>query len=259
MPAASALDAVLVANDQPDGALRLLVLLVQIGFVAAALLLTTWITRLLWREHLLRTVARQFPQEARDILAAGRRVPLMRRIPAPKDPYARTHRVVVAPLGDGRPGEAFWGPGPAEGEAMIGRDGSRTDALVRLTDGVNLLVVCLGRVGSTFEGHTVLPAAQRVVKARSHYTPPHQQALGPVDTLETAAGTGWRTTCTWSTGRALTDTHVDHDGWAFIIGVLSTSWHARAVDVYDSILSTWRWLPHTDDPWPAPEADARPL
>ena len=38
------------------------------------------------------------------------------------------------------------------------------------------------------------------------------------------------------------DTHVDHGGWAFVVGVLSYSWHARAVEAHDAILSTWKWI-----------------
>ena len=40
----------------------------------------------------------------------------------------------------------------------------------------------------------------------------------------------------------LTDTHVDRDGWAFVVGVLSADWHARSVEVLDRILGTWRWI-----------------
>ena len=55
---------------------------------------------------------------------------------------------------------------------------------------------------------------------------------------------------TFASGKALTDTHLDHDGWAFIIGVLSSSHHARAVEVLDAILATWKWLPDRGAPPP---------
>ena len=224
-------------------------LLVQLGVGAAVLLATTWLGRVLWREKMLRHLGRQFPDLTPQFRATVRRAPLLRAPKAPADPYARTHHVVVDALGDGRPGESFWAPGPSTAMGGLGPDGSRTDATVPLSAGVTMLVVCLGRVGTRTGDFEVLPAAERVHFARSRYTA--QVALGPVDQVPSAAGTGWRTTCQWPTGRALTDTHLDVDGWAFIIGVISTSWHARAVDALDAILTTWRWIP---DLPAAPEA-----
>lgn len=230
-----------------DPALAFANVFVQLGIIAAVALGLIWLGRRWYRWRLLRLVARQFPENAGEIRAAGHAVPLMRRPPkAPADPYARTHRVVVAPLGDGRPGESFWAPGPSKTSGSLGPDGSRTDATVTLSEGTHMLVVCLGRVGSRWRDHEVEPAAQRVEVARAAYVEP-RSALGPVDRVPTAAGTGWRTTCIYRNGRALTDTHIDHDGWAFIVGVLSVSWHARAVEALDGILATWRWIPDDVD------------
>lgn len=227
---------------QGDVVIRFLSLLVDLGIAAGLLLLSIWLGRVMWREDLIRRLAKEHPEEVRVSKKAMRSVPLLRTLPVPADPYALTHRVVVAPVGDGRPGEAFWAPGPHRAPGPLAADGSRTDATVVLAEGVHLLVVCFGRIGSTWGGRTVERAAERVEGARAGYTPA-QTALGPVDRLETAAGTGWRTTYTFGVGQALTDTHVDHAGWAFAIGVLSQSWHARAVDAADRILATWRWIP----------------
>ena len=224
-----------------DPTLGIAELLVQLGVGAAVLLATIWLGRVLWREKMLRHLGRQFPDLSPQFRQSVRRAPLLRAPKAPADPYARTHHVVVDALGDGRPGESFWAPGPSTGMGELGPDGSRTDATVKLTAGVTMLVVCLGRIGTRTDGFEVLRAAERVHVARSRYTA--QVALGPVDQVPTAAGTGWRTTCQWTTGRALTDTHIDVEDWAFIIGVLSTSWHARAVEALDAILTTWRWIP----------------
>jgi len=230
-------------------------LLGELALLAVLVVGVLMVGRLLVRERLVRTVARQFPEQADEIRRAARSVPLLRAIPAPADPYARTHRIVVAPLGDGRPGEAFWAPGPAEGQGDLGPDGSRTDVRVRLAEGVQMLVVCLGRVGTPSDGpgDPIEPAAERARIVHAAYRPP-QQALGPVDPVPTAAGPGWRTTSTFGGTRFLTDTHIDHDGWAFVVGVLSTARHARSVEALDGILSTWRWIP--DAQWPPGEETA---
>lgn len=222
---------------------RVLVLLVEIGISAAWVLGSIWLSRVLWREHMLRRVARTVPPEQRAALRrAARRTPLLRRRPVPVDPYALTVPVTVAPEG-GRPGWVVMAPGPARppGESDAGH--GRMDATIPLERGTYMLVYRAGRVGSVLDGHEVLPAQARVELAREHTEQP-RRVLGPVDRVELPFGVGWRTTSVFEhTGKGLTDTHVDHDGWAYIVGVLSSSHHARAVDVLDRILSTWRWLP----------------
>lgn len=109
-----------------------------------------------------------------------------------------------------------------------------------------MIVVCLGRIGARWDDHVVLPAAGRVERQRAALEAP-AVVSGPVDRVPTGAGQGWRTTIAYPDGRMLTDTHVDRDGWAFVIGVLSRSWHTRAVEALDSILATWEWIP---DPGP---------
>ena len=221
----------------------LLDLLVTLGIWAAVILALAWLRLVWWRERMIRKVARAHPESADQLRRAARSVPLlrMRPMPAPADAYARTHRVVVAPLGDGRPGESFLAPGPDVGGGDLGPDGSRQDARVVLAERTHLLVVCLGRVGQRTGEHEVRPAAERVHLVREHYVAP-QAPIGPVDRVDSALGVGWRTTCTFGGAATLTDTHVDRGGWAFVVGVLSHSWHARAVEAADGILATWQWL-----------------
>ncbi|WP_456846083.1 hypothetical protein [Cellulomonas sp. P5_C6] len=232
-----------------DPVLPILDLLVQVGIWAALVLVLAWLRMVWWRERMIRKVAKSHPESAGQLRAAARSVPLLRSrpAPAPGDAYARTHRVVVAPLGDGRPGEWFWAPGPNVATGDLGIDGSRQDARVLLAERTHMLVVYLGRIGQRTGDHEIRPAAERAQLARDHYTAP-QAAIGPVDRVDSAMGVGWRTTCTYGGASTLTDTHVDRDGHAFVVGVLSYSWHARAVEALDAILATWQWIP---DPQPA--------
>jgi hypothetical protein len=222
---------------------RVLVLLVEIGISAAWVLGSIWLSRVLWREHMLRRVAPTVPPEQRAALRrAVRRTPLLRRRSAPADPYALAVPVTVPPE-DGRPGWMVLAPGPARPPGVADAIHGRMDATVPLERGTFMLVYRVGRVGAVLDGFEVLPAQARVELARERTEAP-RRVLGPVDLVPTALGDGWRTTSVFEhTGKGLTDTHVDHDGWAYIVGVLSSSHHARAVDVLDRVLATWRWLP----------------
>ncbi|GIG21671.1 hypothetical protein Cch01nite_23950 [Cellulomonas chitinilytica] len=226
-----------------DPVLPLLHLLMYVG-ASAAVALGLRVLQVLWlRALVVRTATKEDPARAAEIRRAVRSVPVRRLLvrPAapPSDPYALTHEVVVAPLGDGRPGESFRAPGPNVTTGDLGPDGSRQDVRVVMAPRTHLLVVCLGRV-SLRDGDDPLPAEQRAHRQHASYQAP-RMALGPVDRVDTAAGAGWRTTSTFHDA-AVTDTHVDHAGWAFVIGVLSSSWHARAVEAADGVLATWRWI-----------------
>lgn len=241
--------------DDPTGALLDLALVLSL---LAGVAVVLHVARVLWwRERTLRRLVRDFPEQADDLRRAFRSAPLWGpSTPAPADPYVRAHDVAVAPLGDGRPGWSLRAPGPNAGGGDIGPDGSRQDARVTLTAGVHLLVVCLGRVGSRWREHEVLPAAARAERFATQ-PPDGWRALGPVDRVDSPLGTGWRVTASAGGPSVLTDTHVDRDGWAFVVGVLSSSWHARAVEALDGILATWVW--HDDAPAaPAPAAPRTP-
>lgn len=221
----------------------LLTYLVQLGVAAAILLVLIWLGRVLWRELMLRTVTRRLPEQADELRRTARKVPLMLGPRPPKDPTDRSVRTVVLPHGDGRPGEAFWGPAPARLGTEFATDGTRQDAVLELDHGVHMLVVCLGRIGSLKGDGVVLDAPARAERARRTIEAPVVSS-GPVDQVPMRAGRGWRTTFAFPGGTMLTDTHVDHEGWAFAIGVLSRSGHGRAVELLDAILETWQWLPH---------------
>lgn len=241
-----------LVSDLPPGTVLsdpvapLVDLVVTVGIWVALAYALYWLRFVWWRERLIRKLAKDYPTNA-DQLRRAVRSPGPAPV-VPSDAYARTHRVVVAPLGDGRPGVSFWGPGQNLSDGELGPDGSRTDARVVLAERTNLLVVCLGRLGQRTGEFEVRPAAERAQLARDHYVAP-QAAIGPVDRVDSALGVGWRTTCTFGGASTLTDTHVDHDGWAFVVGVLSYSWHARAVEAHDAILATWQWI---EDGQPVP-------
>jgi hypothetical protein len=234
-----------VLSDLPPGTVLsdpvgpLLDLLVHVGIWAALVLLLVWLRFVWWRERMIRKLAKEFPESADQLRRAARSARAPKVVPS--DPYARTYRVVGAPLGDGRPGESFWGPGPNVSTGDLGPDGSRQDVRVVLGNRLNLLVVCLGRVGQRTGDFELRPAAERAQLAREHYVAP-QAAIGPVDRVDSAMGVGWRTTCTFGGASTLTDTHVDHGGWGFVVGVLSYSLHATAVEAHDAILTTWQWI-----------------
>lgn len=216
--------------------------LVEVGVAAAFVLVQICVMWVIFRERLIRKIQGTVPPERRgELRANARRVGLFHRRPTPKDPYDLRTAIVIPPLGDGRPGEGFLAPGPSNPPGPVQDLDGRMDATLPLAAGTWMLVYCSGRVGARLDDFVVLPAAERVLAAREK-TPDGASLLGPVDRVPSRAGEGWRTTMVFASGKALTDTHVDHDGWAYIIGVLSSSHHARAVDVLDTILSTWKWL-----------------
>jgi hypothetical protein len=218
-----------------------LVVTVSLWVAVVAALTCVWF---LWKqERSIRTLTKEFGVDRHEVRRAVRSRSLGARPPVvPTDPYARTHHVVVAPLGDGRPGESFWGPGENRATGDPDPNGCRVDVGVVLAKRTHLLVVCLGRLGTRLGDVELRPAAERVQLARESLVPP-QASIGPVDRVDSALGVGWRLTVTFGGEWTLTDTHVDHDGWAFIIAVVSTSSHARAVEALDGILSTWQWIP----------------
>jgi len=172
-------------------------------------------------------------------------IPLWGRIgPSPArqlvDPFHLTTPTVVAPLGDGRPGERFDTPGPALVDIGAGPDGSRTDAQVVLGSGARLNVVFLGRVGAVHRGQGLRPAAERGARAQTH-PPAGWASQGPTRPVATAAGPGWRHTMA-TANTYVTDTHLDHDGWAFVVGVVARRSSPELADVVDLVLSTWQWI-----------------
>ena len=172
-------------------------------------------------------------------------------LPPGADPVVPTVPVRVAPLGDGRPGEELLAPGPNDPRAgALGQDGSRTDVVVGLGPGRALLVACNGRVGAVTRGELMPAAPDRPVVVRA-LGGDRTRHVGDVEHAVTAAGPAWRATFVVGNGR-VTDTHVDHDGWAFAVGVMRPDGETDLdVDrLVDAVLATWRWVP--DDPAAAP-------
>ncbi|MGN8246932.1 hypothetical protein ACTHAM_000600 [Cellulomonas soli] len=229
------------------------------GLLRAALVLgVVWLcydvlARLVARELLARRIVRADPSRARVVRMALREsMPLLRwrakGFVYPSDPFALVTPVVVPPLGDGRPGEHFLAAGPSQVESQISVWGVRTDATVPVAPGVALLVVCLGRIGTVQAAenpgepdYVLRDAAARMADIDLPSTVTRLR-VGPVERGVTAAGEAWRHT--FQVGSQLvTDTHLDHDGWAFVVGVLRPAGFQGAERIVDGVLSTWRWIP----------------
>lgn len=227
-----------------DGRTRTVV--VGLLVVAVVLVARRVAVRLALRRSMTRTLAEQWPQWRSEHRAQVRAaVPLWRRVgprrrDLPVDPFAMTVPVVVPPLGDGRPGERLMAPCPNAATAEIGVDGSRTDVTVRVAPGAALNVVCFGRVGARHGGEALGPASARPDSSRRK-VPSGWLPVGDVYAVSTPAGLAWRHTMT--TGRAtLTDTHVDRDGWAFAVGVITPAEQPWLARVADAVLATWQWI-----------------
>ncbi|UZN02198.1 hypothetical protein [Cellulomonas sp. S1-8] len=186
------------------------------------------------------------------------RAPLgLASLPRGADPAVPTVPVRVAPLGDGRPGEAFLAPGPNDPRSGVpGEDGGRTDVVVGLGSGRALLVVCLGRVGAVHRGELVVAAPDRPRLSRA-LGGDRSLHVGDVEHAETAAGPAWRSTFVVGS-RRVTDTHVDHDGWAFVVGVMRGDGDDDVDGLADAVLTTWQWLPDDPAAGPHPTSPALP-
>jgi len=237
-------------------------LLWWVSVVVALLVATRPVRRLLVRREMARRLSLREPWRRAEATGFARRaVPLWRRPPGlsgfPADPFALTVPVVVAPLGDGRPGEAFQAPrAPLPGTDQVVSDGSRTDAQLPLARHTRFAVVCLGRVGSVRHGRVLLPAPDRVGLRRAAL-PAGLWALDAATRRDTPAGPAWRQSL-GSVRSVLTDTHLDRAGFAFVVGVFAPHEQRALAGVVDRVLETWQWL---DDPAGArrrPEPPVRP-
>ncbi|WP_309135647.1 hypothetical protein [Cellulomonas sp.] len=227
-----------------------LVLLVTVVVAALVLLLVPSLRDRLMGEWLVHHLARRYPRERRaqfrrDLRAAARGGPFV-PLPPGTDPSVPTTRVEVPPLGDGRPGERFLAPGPADQRGgTLSEDGSRQDAVVPLGPGRALLVVCLGRVGRASAAGPLEVASDRPGMHRA-LASPDVRHLADVERVAGPDGApAWR--ATYAVGNAVvTDTHVDRDGWAFVVGVLRRAGQSDLDGLADAVLRTWQWLP--DEP-----------
>lgn len=213
----------------------------EIVLLAVILVVLSVVHIVLWRWWTVRKLIRQHPERADAVRESARRAGWLPSRP-PKDPMARTHRTVIPPFGDGRPGEVIWGAAPATvGPAPDRPQGWRQDVLLPLSSATSLLVICQGKVGAPCDWGILEPAKVRVAEAREAAT--DRVPVGPVDELLIAGETAWRTTFQATSGHTITDTYFDHDGWGFVVGVVSRGDHARAVEIGDHVMQTWRWVP----------------
>ncbi|QHT57308.1 hypothetical protein GXP71_15320 [Cellulomonas sp. H30R-01] len=145
------------------------------------------------------------------------------------------------------PGLSFLAPARATRPQL-----SAESVQVMTTVGSHLLVVHLGRLGDVHAGEVIVPADER---ARDFTGPDGGVGWTRVGTdvltVPSAAGTWYRSTIT-GRGVTLTDSHVDKDGHAFVVGVLTAhAWfqdpHDVAVARWDRMLTTFAWTPSTRD------------
>lgn len=229
--------------------------------IAGVLVLIWAARRLAERQLYLRQAYTMYPGSRREIRRQVRHAfgpALERRRRYPVDPAGLRERLAVPPEVDGRPGFEVAVPGP---QCRLGPPdpfGIRT-ATVRLRGGALVLVMSLGAVGSIQHGEPILDAARRAEAVRGQ-APPGWTCLGPVERVETGAGTGWRLTALVGGGRQMfADTHVDRGGWAYVIGVVAPpAQHAEVARLADAMLATWRWIDVPPSslrtPWSGPPA-----
>ena len=160
----------------------------------------------------------------------------------PIDPNGLRERMTVPPETDGRPGYEVAVPGPGCRIGPLDPYGNR-DATVPLKGGAVIIIKSLGAVGAVPGGEATLDAAGRADEMRAQ-APASWIWLGPAEQVETGAGTGWRITATLEGARTMfADTHIDRDGWAYVVGAIAPpSRHADVARVADAMLDTWCWV-----------------
>ena len=154
----------------------------------------------------------------------------------PGDPTALTTRVVV-PARLRTPGAEFWAPAAPMGFAQAtASDGSRQEATIMLTSRAAFLVVRLGPLGDRE------PAALRPDRTLQEGVG-RLRREGLLTPVATAAGPAWRHTVRFSRSTAVTDWHIDHDGWAYVLGFVRGPEDEDLLPVAERIIASWRWLP----------------
>ncbi|KSW23785.1 hypothetical protein [Cellulomonas sp. B6] len=186
------------------------------------------------RERAVEVVRRTIPLRGR---VAGADV---ERLPARADPTELRVLATVPPTPDGCPGFRVWLPWHSSPAADAGSDGSRQVVTVHLGSGRALLVVVLGRVGRVDTGTVLATAADRPALGRALGV--HTYPVGEVLRAATAAGPAWRHTF-GAGSTVVTDTHVDRDGWAFVVGLVRRDGDHGVDGLDDAVLATWEWIP----------------
>ncbi|MCC2312696.1 hypothetical protein [Cellulomonas xiejunii] len=167
------------------------------------------------------------------------------RLPAGHDPAQLRVTLTVPPGPDGCPGFRIAAPWHSR-PALEADGGSRQVTTVLLRGGRALLVVVLGRVGQVEEGCVLAPAADRPHVQRA------QARAGtafPGEVVEVLTPAGPVSRHAFVAGRTMvTDTHVDRDGWAFVVGVVRGEGDTSLDGLTDAVLATWRWTPDAGEP-----------
>ncbi|MBT0994377.1 hypothetical protein KIN34_08770 [Cellulomonas sp. DKR-3] len=133
-------------------------------------------------------------------------------------------RVHVAPDAEGCPGIELLVPG-------AGSSSSLGDLRARDIGGGTVTVEVLGLVGPGGPAG----AADRAV-------PTGRYPLGEVsEQVDTAAGPAWRRTA-WTESVVVTDLHLDHAGWAFVVRLRSGCQHDEVLASAERMLASWRWV-----------------
>lgn len=185
-------------------------------------------------------------ERARAVVRAA--VPRRRRepdgavLPRGLDPTELRVVLEVPATPDGCPGFRLSAPWDSRTPPAPGGS-TRQPVTVLLGGGRALLVVVLGRVGQVDAGHVLVGAADR----------PHLQRAsaragldfrGDVTQVPGPGGPAWRHT--FAVGSALvTDTHLERDGWAFVVGVTHPDGDTSVAGLCDAVLTSWSW---DDDP-----------
>lgn len=94
-----------------------------------------------------------------------------------------------------------------------------------------------------------LPAAPERASspARDPWGESDETCPAVVEQVVTAAGPMWRRTVHTALATTVTDLHVDHGGWAFVVRLVGGPDHEPLLAAAERVLASWRW----HDPVPA--------
>ena len=156
---------------------------------------------------------------------------------------------------------ATTGGSPARRATLSARDGRPgLDLLVpdvdTVVEGSRILAADLGGGALTIEALGPLQLSQDPLqapgglpvaedRARSSARDPwgEPDGAGPavVEQVVTAAGPMWRRTVRTALATTVTDLHVDHGGWAFVVRLVGGSDHEPLLAAAERVLTSWRW------------------
>ncbi len=175
---------------------------------------------------------------------AGAAVPTTPPAPGPEARPPLSVCVVVPRGASGRPGFTVWLPGTPVGAREPHHERDCLVRVVGLGPGAVLAVRALGAVAD------VGAAAERpgrVIAGRGEWR--GWAEVGPVRHGEVPAGPVVVRSLGAQSGRMVTEWHLDHGGWAFLVVVATTNGHRHGERVAAAVVATWSW--EVAQPWPA--------